>query len=105
MCSGPETQSSEFGLVLVDVLGSAEPKVLGAIAVIRRPGVGLSVLRAVDDETCQPVGLSVEEAPGVPAPAALGDYVNLLLRLGGDPYLLTLSRDPTTVVGELHLQR
>lgn len=103
---GPgESQSSEFGLVLVDVLRSAEPKVLGAITVIRRPGVGFSVLRAVDDKTCQPVGLSVDKAPGVPAPAALGDYVNLLLRLGGDPYLLTLSRDAQVVVGELHLRR
>lgn len=103
---GPgETQSSEFGLVLVDVLGSAEPRVLGAITAIRRSGVGFSVLRAVDDKTCQPVGLSVENAPGVPAPAALGNYVNLLLRLGGDPYLLTLSSDGQVVVGELHLRR
>lgn len=103
---GPgETQSSEFGLVLVDVLGSAEPQVLGAITVIRRPGVGFSVLRAVDDKTCQPVGLSVKKAPGVPAPAALGNHVNLLLRLGGDPYLLTLSSDGQVVVGELHLRR
>lgn len=47
----------------------------------------------------------MENAPGVPAPAALGDDVNLLLRLGGDPYLLTLSRDAQVVVGELHLRR
>lgn len=47
---GPgETQSGEFGLVLVDVLGTAEPKVLGAITAIRQPGVGFSVRRAVDN--------------------------------------------------------
>lgn len=70
---GPgEPQSRAFGLVLVDVLGSAELQVLGAITAIRRPGVGFSVLRAVDEKTCQPVGLSVDAAPGVPASRRAG---------------------------------
>ncbi len=81
-----ERQDTEFGLVFSDTLSSTVPRVLGAAKLFRRPGVGFHVISMVDERTCRPVGVSVESDQGVPAPAALGDYVRLTFALGGKSY-------------------
>lgn len=42
-----ESQSAEFGMVLSDTLSEATPRVLGAVKLSRRPGVGFSVTEIV----------------------------------------------------------
>jgi hypothetical protein len=86
-----ERQDTEFGLVLTDTLSSATPRVLGAVKLSRRPGAGFQVSGLVDEQSCQPVGLALASQPGVPAPAALGDYVWVTFRLDGIPYVLLLN--------------
>lgn len=86
-----ERQDTPFGMVLSDTLSATAPQVLGAVKLFHRPGVGFHVIGVVDEQTCQPVGVSRASDPGVPAPAALGDYVWVLLRLGGQPYVLLLN--------------
>jgi hypothetical protein len=95
-----ERQDTEFGLVFSDTLSSTVPQVLGAMRLFRRPGVGFHVISVVDEQTCEPVGVLDASAPGVPAPAALGDYVRVLFVLGGKPYVLLLnsSNDNTEVL-------
>jgi hypothetical protein len=86
-----ERQDTEFGLVFSDTLSSTVPRVLGAAKLFRRPGVGFHVISMVDERTCRPVVVSVESDQGVPAPAALGDYVRLTFALGGKSYALLLN--------------
>ena len=95
-----ERQDTEFGLVFSDTLSSTVPQVLGAMRLFRRPGVGFHVISVVDEQTCEPVGVLDASAPGVPAPAALGDYVRVLFVLGGKSYVLLLnsSNDNTEVL-------
>jgi hypothetical protein len=88
-------------MVLVDVV-PATPEVLGAVTLIHRPTAGFSILRVVDDATCQPVGVSPDYAPGVPAPELLGDDATLRLSLNGNPYLLKLKGGGGEVQAELH---
>ena len=70
--SSGEPEDTEFGLVFSDTLSSVKPRVLGAMKLFRRPGVGFHVVDTVDERTCQPAALSTQSDPGVPAPAALG---------------------------------
>jgi hypothetical protein len=99
---GPgEDRSEPFGMVLVDV-APATADVLGAVALMYRPTAGFSVLRVVDDVTCQPVGVSLDYAPGVPAPELLGDDAVLRLSLNGSPYLPELNGGGGEVQAELH---
>jgi len=86
-----ERQDTEFGLVLSDTLSSTAPRVLGAMKLFRRPGVGFHVISVVDQQTCKPVGVSRASDPGVPAPAALGDYERVLFVLAGKSYVLLLN--------------
>jgi hypothetical protein len=85
-----ERQETEFGLVFSDTLSSATPRVLGAMKLFHRPGVGFHVTELVDDR-CHPTPVSTAADPGVPAPAALGGYVWLVFDLGGQPYTLLLN--------------
>ncbi len=86
-----ERQDTEFGLVFSDTLSSPVPRVLGAMKLFRRPGVGFHVISVVDEQTCQPVVVSRASDPGVPAPAALGDYEHVTFALGGKAYVLLLN--------------
>lgn len=86
-----ERQDTPFGMVLSDTLSAATPKVLGAVKLFHRPGVGFHIIGVVDEQTCQPVGVSLADEPGVPAPAGLGDYNWVLIRLGGQSYVLLLN--------------
>jgi hypothetical protein len=99
-----ERQDTEFGLVFSDTLSSTVPQVLGAMRLFRRPGVGFHVISVVEEQTCQPVGVSDASAPGVPAPAALGDYARVLFLLAGKEYVLLLnsSNDNTEVLVTLN---
>lgn len=78
-------------MVLSDTLSSSTPRVLGAVKLSRRPGVGFRVTGVVEDQTCQPVGLTLASDPGVPAPAALSNYVWVTFRLAAVPYVLLLN--------------
>jgi hypothetical protein len=86
-----ERQDAEFGLVLSDTLSATTPRVLGAMKLSRRPGIGFHVTGIVDEQTCESIGLALASKPGVPAPAALGDYVWVTFRLGEVPYVLLLN--------------
>lgn len=86
-----ESQSTEFGLVLSDTLVAETPRVLGAVKLSRRTGVGFRVAGMVEEPTCQPVGLSLASDPGLPAPAALGDYVWVTFRLQEVAYSMLLN--------------
>jgi len=99
-----ERQDAEFGMVLSDTISFTTPRVLGAVKLSRRPGVGFYGTGVVDEQTCQPVRLALASDPGVPAPVALGDYVWVTFRLGGAPYVLLLnsSNANTEVLVTLH---
>jgi len=99
-----ERLDTEFGLVFSDTLSSTVPRVLGAMRLFRRPGVGFHVISVVDEQTCEPVGVSLASDPGVPAPAALGDYERVLFVLAGKSYVLLLnsSNDNTEVLVTLN---
>jgi hypothetical protein len=99
-----ERQDTEFGLVFSDTLSSTVPQVLGAMRLFRRPGVGFHVNSLVDQHTCQRVRVSRASEPGVPAPAALGDYERVLFVLAGKTYILLLnsSNDNTEVLVTLN---
>jgi hypothetical protein len=86
-----ERQDTEFGLVLSDTLSSTVPQVLGEVKLFHRPGVGFHVISVVDEQTCQPVGVSLASEPGVPAPAALGDDPRVIFTLGGRSYAMLLN--------------
>lgn len=86
-----EKQDAEFGMVFSDTLSSPTPRVLGAMKLSRRSGVGFYVTGMVDDQTCQPAGLALASQPGVPAPAALGNYIWVTFGLGGTRYVLLLN--------------
>jgi TIR domain len=86
-----ERQDTEFGLVLSDTLSSTVPQVLGEVKLFHRPGVGFHVISVVDEQTCQPVGVSLASEPGVPAPAALGDDPRVIFTLGGTSYAMLLN--------------
>jgi hypothetical protein len=86
-----ERQDTEFGLVFSDTLSSTVPQVLGAMKLFRRPGVGFHVMSVVDQQTCQPIVMSLASDPGVPAPDALGSYVRVIFALGGKSYVLLLN--------------
>jgi hypothetical protein len=86
-----EKQDSEFGMVFSDTLSSPTPRVLGAMKLSHRSGVGFHVTGMVDDQTCQPTGLALASQPGVPAPAALGNYIWVTFGLGGTRYVLLLN--------------
>lgn len=83
-----EKQDAEFGMVFSDTLSSPTPRVLGAMKLSRRSGVGFHVTGMIDDQTCQPTGLALASQPGVPAPAALGNYIWVTFGLGGTRYVL-----------------
>jgi hypothetical protein len=86
-----ESQSTEFGLVLSDTLSAVTPRVLGAVKLSRRSGIGFQVSGMVDEPTCQTVELSLASDPGIPAPEALGDYVWVIFRLENEPYSMLLN--------------
>ena len=86
-----ESQSTEFGLVLSDTLSATAPRVLGAVKLSRRSGAGFQVLGMVEEPACGQVRLSLASDPGIPAPAALGDYVWVAFRLGDTPYSMNLN--------------
>jgi hypothetical protein len=86
-----ERQDAEFGMVFSDTVSSATPRVLGAMKLSRRSGAGFHVSGVVDEQACRSVGLSLASDPGVPAPAALGNYLWVTFRLGGAPYVLNLN--------------
>jgi hypothetical protein len=86
-----EKQDAEFGMVFSDTLSSPTPRVLGAMKLSRRSGVGFHVTGVIDDQSCQPTGLALASQPGVPAPAALGNYVWVTFGLGGTRYVLLLN--------------
>ncbi|MGH4024218.1 MAG: hypothetical protein ACRDRV_06495 [Pseudonocardiaceae bacterium] len=99
-----ERQDAEFGMVLSDTISSTTPRVLGAVKLSQRPGVGFHISGIADEQTCQPVTVALASDPGVPAPAALGDYIWVTFRLGGAPYVLLLnsSNANTEVLVTLH---
>ena len=86
-----ESQSTPFGLVLSDTLSATTPRVLGAVKLSRSSGAGFRVAGIVEEPTCEPVKLSLASDPGIPAPAALGDYVWVTFRLGDVPYSMNLN--------------
>jgi hypothetical protein len=86
-----ESQSTEFGLVLSDTLSATAPRVLGAMKLTRRSSVGFQVIGMVEEPTCERVGLSLASDPGIPAPAALGNYVWVTFRLNDTPYSMNLN--------------
>jgi hypothetical protein len=86
-----ERQDAEFGLVFSDTLSTPTPRVLGAMKLSRRAGAGFRISGLIDEKTCQPTGLSLASRPGVPAPAALGDYAWVTFRFADTPYVLLLN--------------
>jgi hypothetical protein len=99
-----ERQDLEFGLVFSDTLSSTTPVVLGAMKLAWRSGTGFRVSGVIDEQGCREVGVALDSSPGVPAPAALGDYVWVTFRLGDEPYVLLLnsSNANTEVLVTLH---
>lgn len=99
-----ERQDLEFGLVFSDTLSSTKPIVLGAMKLSRQRASGFRVSGVIDEQTCAPTGLALSSNPGVPAPAALGDYVWVTFRLADTPYVLLLnsSNANTEVLVTLH---
>jgi hypothetical protein len=61
-----DREDTEFGMVFSDTVSAAAPRVLGAMKLSRRSGAGFQVAATVDEQTCQPVGLTLASDPGVP---------------------------------------